>query len=183
MRLLGMSGSLREGSYSTAVLRSIVEIAGDRAEVVVHPLGELPLYNDDLNRDPLPPPVAGLKRAIAQSEGLVVVSPEYNYGTSGVMKNALDWASRPAYNSVLKGKPVLIVTQSPASTGGVRAQEQLTYGFLATLSRVVARPQVVVGNSPQKIQDGRLIDEKTRAFISEALDDLIAEIALVRTAA
>lgn len=183
MRFLGLSGSLRAGSYSTAVLRSIVEIAAGRAEVEVLWLGDVPLYNEDLNRDPLPGPVAELKRAIGEADGLILVSPEYNYGMSGVMKNAIDWASRPAYRSPFVGKPVLIVTQSPASTGGVRAQEGLSYAMLGVLARVLPRPQVVIGNSGQKIEDGRLTDEKTRGFVSEAIDDLIAEARRLREAA
>jgi chromate reductase len=85
----------------------------------------------------LPASVSALKEAIAQADGLIICSPEYNYSTSGVLKNALDWASRPGFNSPLKNKPVLIMTSSPGVLGGVRAQSQLRETLSATLSRVI----------------------------------------------
>jgi chromate reductase len=85
----------------------------------------------------LPASVSALKEAIAQADGLIICSPEYNYSTSGVLKNALDWASRPGFNSPLKNKPVLIMTSSPGVLRGVRAQSQLRETLSATLSRVI----------------------------------------------
>jgi chromate reductase len=98
----------------------------------------------------------------------------------GVLKNALDWASRPGFQSVLKGKPVLIITSSPGLMGGVRAQAQLRATLGATLSRVVAGPEVVITQVAGKIQAGRLTDPTTLSFVLEAFQRLLAEIAAVR---
>jgi chromate reductase len=179
VRLLGLSGSLRAGSHNTAVLHSLAGWLGGKAELVVHPLNDVPVYNADLDTTTPPPGVAALKQAIAAADGIVVCSPEYNYGMSGVMKNAIDWASRPGFKSPLKGKPVLVMTSSPGTAGGVRAQYQLREAFSATLARVVARPHVEIAGVAQKIVDGQLVDEPTRHFLLEGVDDLLAEIRLV----
>jgi chromate reductase len=107
---------------------------------------------------------------------LVICSPEYNYGVSGVLKNALDWASRPGFNSPLKGKPVLIMTSSPGVLGGVRAQAQLRDTLSATLSRVINCPQIVIPGINQKIQEGQFVDEPTIEFMLAAVGDLLNEI-------
>lgn len=174
--LLGIAGSLRRGSYSAAVLRGLQESAKDRAHIDIFPLDTIPLYNADLDGDQKPEPVVAMKNAIRDCAGLVLVSPEYNYGVSGVLKNALDWASRPGYQSVLKDKPVLIITNSPGLLGGVRAQAQLRQTLAATLSRVVAAPEVVVAQVGTKIKDGRLTDATALKFMLDGLDGLLAEI-------
>ncbi|VVO08601.1 NADPH-dependent FMN reductase [Pseudomonas fluorescens] len=180
-RLLGISGSLRSQSTNTAVLKTLSNRLDDQAEMSLFALNDIPLYNGDLEAQALPPSVAALKEAIAHADGLIICSPEYNYGTSGVLKNALDWASRPGFNSPLKNKPVLIITSSPGVLGGVRAQSQLRETLSATLSRVICRPQIVIPNINQKIQDGRFIDETTIEFMLAAVDDLIREINLERS--
>jgi len=174
--LLGIAGSLRRGAYSAAVLRGLQESAADRARIESFALDAVPLYNADLDGDHKPAAVVALKDAIRDCEGLVLVSPEYNYGISGVLKNALDWASRPGYQSVLKDKPVLIITNSPGLLGGVRAQAQLRQTLVATLSRVIAVPEVVIAQVQTKIQDGRLSDPTSLKFMLEGLDALLAEI-------
>ena len=139
-------------------------------------LDENPLYKSGVEAQMLPASVEVLKDAIEQADDLIICSPEYNYGTSGVLKNALDWASRPGFNSPLKNKPVLIMTSSPGVLGGVRAQAQLRETLSATLSRVIRGPQIVIPGVNEKIQDGRFIDEKTIEFMLAAVDDLISEI-------
>jgi chromate reductase len=176
LRILGICGSLRRESYSGAVLKGLQEAARERARFDIFPLGDVPLYNADLDGDEKPQPVVALKNAIRDSDGLVISSPEYNYGTPGVLKNALDWASRPGYQSVLKGKPVLIVSSSPGALGGARAQAQLRQTLAGTLSRVVAVPEVVIGQVQAKVQDGRLTDASSLKFMLEAFDALLAEI-------
>jgi chromate reductase, NAD(P)H dehydrogenase (quinone) len=174
--ILGIPGSLRRGSYSGAVLRGLQEIAADRARIELFLLDQVPLYNADLDGDEKPPSVAALKKAIHECDGLVLSSPEYNYGVSGVLKNAIDWASRPGYQSVLRDKPVLIMTSSPGLVGGVRAQAQLRQTLAATLSRVVAVPEVVISQVNKKVQDGRLVDATSLKFMLEALEALLVEI-------
>ncbi|VVP36398.1 NADPH-dependent FMN reductase [Pseudomonas silesiensis] len=178
-RLLGISGSLRSQSTNTAVLKALATRLGDRATMSLFSLNDIPLYNADLEADALPASVASLKEAISQVDGLIICSPEYNYGTSGVLKNALDWASRPGFNSPLKNKPVLIMTSSPGALGGVRAQAQLRETLSATLSRVVCGPQIVIAGVNQKIQAGRFVDETTIEFMLAAVDHLVAEIRML----
>jgi chromate reductase, NAD(P)H dehydrogenase (quinone) len=175
-RILGIVGSLRRESYSGAVLRGLQDSVSDRARIDVFPLASIPLYNADLDGEHKPEPVVALKNAIRDCDGLLVVSPEYNYGVPGVLKNALDWASRPGYQSVLKGKPVLVITSSPGTSGGARAQGQLRQTFGGTLSRIVAVPEVLVPLVHTKIQEGRLTEPASLKFVIDAFDALLAEI-------
>lgn len=106
----------------------------------------------------------------------MICSPEYNYGIPGVLKNAIDWASRPGFASPLKDKLALIMTASPGTAGGVRAQAQIRDALSATLARPLVRQQIAIANAANRIQDGRLVDEPTLNFIKTGLDDLINEI-------
>lgn len=182
IRLLGISGSLRQGSHNTAVLRSLATLLEGKADLQLYPLDDVPLYNADLDGDALPAPVQQLKQAIAQAQGLVICSPEYNYGMPGVLKNALDWASRPGFKSPLKGKPALIVTASPGGFGGVRAQAQIREVLSATLARPIARQQIAIPAVNQKIVQGQLVDDTTIQFLLGGVDELLAEVRLVALA-
>jgi chromate reductase len=179
--LLGLSGSLRRASNSTAVLRGLRDALGLRAALDIFPLHAIPLYNEDDDTEHRPESVRALRSAIDGSDGVIMVSPEYNHGMSGVLKNALDWASRPHGLSVLKSKPVLTMTTSPALTGGVRAQQQMNETLASILARRVFRPQIVIGGVHQKVRDGRLIDEAALSFALAGVDDLIEEIRAVRS--
>jgi chromate reductase len=178
-RLLGLSGSIRQGSTNTIILRTLAERLDGDVSLTVLPLDDVPLYNSDLEGDRLPDSVRALKSAIAQSDGIILCSPEYNHGMSGVLKNALDWASRPAFNSPLKNKPCLAMTSSPGYVGGARAHAQIQETLSSALARVVARPQVVIAGVMQKIANGRLVDEDSIKFCLEAIDDLLGEIRLL----
>jgi chromate reductase len=182
-RLLGLSGSIRKESTNTAILQSLAEKLGARATLTVFPLNDIPLYNSDLDADALPQSVRALKEAIAASDGLILSTPEYNHGMSGVLKNALDWASRPAFASPLRNKPTLLMTSSPGYVGGARAQAQMQDTMASALARVVVRPQVVIAGVAQKVVNGRLVDEATLKFCLEAIDDLLAEIRLLERVA
>jgi chromate reductase len=142
----------------------------------------MPLYNEDDDGDDAPESVCALRSAIETSEGVIMISPEYNHGMSGVLKNALDWASRPYGRSALRGKPVLTMTASPAFTGGVRAQQQMSETLVSIPARLVLRPQIVIGGVHEKVRDGRLIDEAALRFALEGIDDLIQEIGAARLA-
>ena len=182
LHFLGIAGSLRSGAFSAALLAEIVAMSDAHSRTTAFPLRDVPLYNQDLEPAPghAPAPVLELRRAIAAADGLVIVSPEYNYGMSGVLKNALDWASRPAYKSVLAGKPVLTITSSPGPVGGARAHIQLRQTLFGTLSRVVSRPEILVSHVATKLTEGRLTDEQTRSLFKEGLADLAAEVARAR---
>jgi chromate reductase, NAD(P)H dehydrogenase (quinone) len=180
IHLIGISGSLRQASSNTAVLRTLQETLPAGVELTLLPLDAIPPYNQDLDGTQPPAAVHGLKQAIAACDGIVICSPEYNFGMPGILKNALDWASRPAFASPLKGKPVLLITCSPAITGGVRAQAQLRETLSGTLSRVITRPPVVIGAVHTKIEHGRLTDSANLDFALAAVQDLVAEIELLR---
>ncbi len=178
--LLAMVGSLRADSYSRAVLRGLIKTLPARVSVDEASLDSMPFYNADLDRETGPSGVEAFKRHIESCDGIVVVTPEYNYGLPAVLKNAIDWASRPAYASVLKDKPVACITLSPGQFGGVRAHAHLQQLFAATLSRQITAPQVAIGNIASKIADGVLIDPDTLAFAHSTLDRLIAGIDTLR---
>ncbi|MGJ7556834.1 NADPH-dependent FMN reductase [Variovorax sp. RB3P1] len=178
-RLVAISGSIRRASNCTAVLRSLQPLLPPEVEVQLVPLDDIPPYNADLDGDTPPEPVARLKRAIAEADGLVLCSPEYNYGMPGVLKNAIDWASRPGFASPLKGKPALVMTASPGTAGGVRAQAQIRDALAATLARPLVRPHVAIASVASRIQDGKLVDVPTLDFIRVALAELLDEIAML----
>jgi chromate reductase len=179
-RLLGLSGSLRRASNTAAVLRGMRDALAPRVALDIFPLNDMPLYNEDYDGADAPASVRALRWAIDTSDGVVVISPEYNYGMSGVMKNALDWASRPYGLSVLLGKPVLTMTASPAFTGGVRAQQQLNETLLAIPARLVLRPQIVIAGVREKVRDGHLADEGTLRCALAGVEDLLEEIRTAR---
>jgi chromate reductase len=173
-RLLGISGSLRHGSHNTAILETLREILAPRADLVLFPLDEIPLYSEDRDTATPPAAVAALRQAIGEADGLIISTPEYNYGVPGLLKNALDWASRPYGTATVIGKPALVITASPAFTGGVRAQGQLTETLLAIGARPLQRPQTVIAAVHEKVRDGRLVDEATLAFALSGAEDLLA---------
>ena len=175
-RLLGISGSLRANSYSTAVLHALAEATAPHAGFDYSEIGELPHFNQDLYVDPLPPTVQSFRDQIAAADGLVISSSEYNHGIPGVLKNALDWASRPHNASPLKDKPVLIVTSSPAVTGGVRAQYQIRETIVSALARPVSTPEIVVGQVGSKIIEGRFEDHAVTEFARAGFAAMFAEI-------
>ena len=180
--LLAISGSLRQASLNTVLARALSKIAPDDVFVSAITLHDIPLYNADAAGASPPKGVRDLRNAITACDGLILVSPEYNYGMPGVLKNALDWASRPAFASVLKNKPVLIVPATPSLTGGSRAHAQLRETLAGTLSRVVAMRQVTIAGSEQKLDGGRLNNPDTIQFLQDALTNVVHEIKMVRSA-
>src|SRR3954467_8048217 len=175
-RLLGLSGSLRRTSNSTAVLRGLQDALGFRAALDIFPLHAIPLYNEDDDAEHAPESVRALRSAIEASDAIIMISPEYNHGMSGILKNALDWASRPYGRSVLKSKPVLTMTASPAFTGGVRAQQQVNETLASIPARQLLRPQIVIGSVHEKVHEGRLVAEAALRFALAGVDDLLNEI-------
>jgi chromate reductase len=171
VRLLGVSGSLRRESYSTAILRELQsELDGGLHLHVVVP--RLPLYDQDEEDGEALAAVTAFREAVGAADGLVICTPEYNHGVPGVLKNALDWLSRPSAQSVLRDKPVLIISNSPGFTGGVRAQAQLNETFLATHSLILPGRQIVIGGIANKMQDGRFIDRSNLSFALAAIHRL-----------
>lgn len=176
VRILGVSGSLRGASFSTSLIRLLAQRASAEIVISLAEISDIPLYNEDLDGDEKPHAVQSLKAAIAGCDGVLIVTPEYNHGIPGVLKNVLDWVSRPALNCVLKGKPVSIISSSLAFTGGVRAQYQLRETLIAMQAYVVPGPEVVVGGVHTKFTNGSFVDESTLTFMMESLDRLCCEI-------
>jgi len=172
--ILCLAGSLRAAASSKAVVETIcLKLAGE-ARFTRFDIGSLPHYNADL--DPLPGPVVALKDAIASADGVIIVTPEYNYSVPGVLKNAIDWASRPGYASVFKDKPVFLMSTSGGALGGVRAQAHMKNILAAVLAKTFVWQEVVVANANAKVKDGRFEDEAIEAFMFEALRAFLASI-------
>jgi len=173
VKVLGIAGSLRAGSFNRLLLRAAQELAPAGMEITTFDLAPIPLYNGDVEAQGDPEPVAGLKAAIRQADALLFVTPEYNFGVPGVLKNAVDWASRPPRGSVLQGKPAGIMGATPGMGGTARAQMQLRQAFVFTQTLAMLSPEVLVARAQEKFDaSGRLADEKTRQFVGQFLQAL-----------
>jgi len=178
VRLIGMSGSLRAGSYSNSVLETLREKFASCAELRIYDLRPIPLYDQDFEGEKRPQPVKALLTAIAECDGLVLCAPEFNHSIPGVLKNALDWASRPAFTSVMAYKPVAIMATSRGALGGARCLEHMRVALDSMLARVVLAREVTITSSADKIRDGRLVDETSLGFACAAVEALLREIRL-----
>ena len=180
MRLLGIAGSLREGSYNRGLLRAAAELAPDGVELIEHDISGLPFYDGDLEAAGDPESVTALKEAIRDADVLVIATPEYNRGLPGVLKNAIDWASRPALASPLAGKPVAIMGATTGFAGTARAQQQLRDALEFPGAIVLQQPEVLVSEAYLRFdENGELVDEQTRDEISALLAELTSTRALV----
>ena len=180
--LLGMSGSLRAGSNSNAVLATLREKFAGRADLSLYDLAPIPLYNQDFEGDKRPPIVKQMLADIEAADGLVLCAPEFNHSIPGVLKNAIDWASRPGFASVMAYKPVAIMATSRGPLGGARCLEHMKVALDSCLSRVTLAREVIITASETKIQGGRLVDETSLGFACGAVEALIREIHLWRAA-
>jgi chromate reductase, NAD(P)H dehydrogenase (quinone) len=176
VRLIGMSGSLRAGSYSNAVLETLREKFAGLADLAIWDLATVPLYNQDFEGDKRPPPVKALLAAIEAADGMVLCAPEFNHSIPGVLKNALDWASRPAFTSVMAYKPVAIMTTSRGALGGARCLEHMKVVLDSMMARVVLARECIITQTADRISDGRLVDEACLGFACGAVDELLREI-------
>ena len=173
LKVLGIAGSLRAASFNRALLRAAQELAPAGMEITAFDLAPIPLYNADVEAKGDPEPVGALKSAIRRADALLIVTPEYNFGMPGVLKNAIDWASRPPRSSVLMGKPAAIMGATPGMGGTGRAQLQLRQAFLFTQTLAVLSPEVLVARAGEKFDAaGRLTDEKTRQIVGQLLQAL-----------
>jgi chromate reductase len=173
LRILGIAGSLRRASLNRALLRAAAELAPEGMEIAAFDLAEVPLYDGDVEAAGDPEPVARLKAAIRAADGILFVTPEYNHGVPAVMKNAVDWASRPPSDSALAGKPVGIIGASPGITGSARGQSQLRQAFEFTNSFCMPQPELLVFRAHEKFDgEGRLIGEGTSTHLVRYLEKL-----------
>ena len=170
LAVLGIAGSLRSASLNRALLRAAAEIAPQGLSIEPWALDDIPLYNGDVEATGDPEPVARFKAAIRGADALLFATPEYNHGVPGVLKNAVDWASRPPGGSPLNGKPVGIVGASPGITGTARGQSQLRQAFEFTNSFCMPQPELLVFKAHEKFDsEGRLTDAATGEFLRRYL--------------
>lgn len=173
LSILGFAGSLRQGSYNRAILRAAQEMIPDEAKLEIFDLEGIPLFNQDLENEPVER-VREFKAAIRAADALLIATPEYNYSMPGVLKNALDVASRPYGDNALDGKPLAIMGASPGMLGTGRAQYHLRQSCVFLNMILLNRPEVMVPHVHEKIDgQGRLTDPKTREKITELLEALI----------
>jgi chromate reductase len=184
VRILGISGSLRVGSYNTNLLRAAAEAAPEGVELVVwEGLREVPPYDADLDLEPAPEPVRLLREAIADADALLIATPEYNASVPGQLKNAVDWASRPFPESALRGKPAAVIGAVTGSFGGVWAQADLRK-ILSTAGARVLEAAVAVPKAGEAFDEqGRLLPAETRTALHGLVTELIAEASPVLAAA
>ncbi|KQM99383.1 NADPH-dependent FMN reductase [Sphingomonas sp. Leaf25] len=167
-------GSLRQGSLNAAIANSLGELAPDGVTIsLLGSVRDLPHYDADLQAEGFPPAVLAMAEQIAAADGVVIVSPEYNYSVPGALKNALDWLSRVSPQP-FAGKPVAIQSASPGALGGARMQYHLRQVLVFLDAYVLNKPEVMVGQAASKIEVARLTDDGTRAFISGQIEALAA---------
>lgn len=172
-KLLFFPGSLRAQASSTALLKALVARLPEGVAAETADIGALAFYNADHDGGA---PVAALLAQVKAADGVVFVTPEYNYSVPGVLKNAIDWASRPGYNSVFKGKPCLVVTTSAGALGGVRAQGHLKQILSAMLAEPFPWQEIVVPEAVKKVQDGVFADEAVLDFTGAAMAAFLGRI-------
>jgi chromate reductase len=172
LRVLAVAGSLREASFNRALLRAAIELQPPTMAIELFDLGELPIFNEDLEAKGDPPAVTAWKTAIAAADALLIAGPEYNFGMSGVLKNAIDWGSRPPGKSVMAGKPTAVVGAS-SGPGATRLSQLMTRQVLAALAiPVMPMPMFMLGTAGEKFQEGRLTDERSRELLKRVLTGL-----------
>jgi chromate reductase, NAD(P)H dehydrogenase (quinone) len=174
VHVFAVAGSLRKESWNNKLLRAAMELVPPG--MMIHHfdgLADIPPYNADNDVDPRPEPVRALKQMLAACDGLLIATPEYNYGIPGVLKNAIDWASRPAATSPLIGKVALLMGAATGMAGTARAQQQLRQNFVFTKTTVLPIPEILVAKAPEKFDaEGRLNDEAAKELIKERLKAL-----------
>ena len=174
IRILGFAGSLRKGSYNRMALREAARLAPPNAEVEIFDLEGIPVFNQDNEAvERMPERVKEFKAKIKAADAILISTPEYNYSVPGVLKNAMDWASRPYGDNSFEGKVAGIMSASGGMAGGSKAQYHLRQTFVFLNVHALNRPEVIIPLVSEKFdKDGNLTDEKTRSKISELLAEL-----------
>lgn len=173
VHILGFAGSLRAGSYNHAALRAAAELLPPDTTLEITDLDGIPVFNQDTEHHP-PAKVTELKAKIRAADAVLIATPEYNYSVPGVLKNALDWTSRPHGDPTWDGKPAAILSASVSRLGGVRAQYHLRQVFVYLNVLPINRPEVLIGEAHKAFDaEGRLTDEKTKELIGQLLTNLV----------
>ena len=173
IKILGIAGSIRKASLNRAALRAAAELVPEGAELSTFEIDEIPPFNQDKEADP-PPVVTAFKAAIRDADAILFVSPEYNYSIPGVLKNAIDWASRPYGDSAWEGKPAAIMGVSGGAIGTARMQYDLRKVMVFLNMFPINRPEVMIGNSGERFDDeGNLTDDAKRKIMAKQLAALV----------
>jgi chromate reductase len=171
--VLGICGSLRKASFNHAALNTAIELKPAGMSVTVADISQIPLYDEDVRAQGFPAPVETLRQQIKAADALLFACPEYNYSMSGVLKNAIDWASRPP-DQPFAGKPVAILSAAAGMAGGARAQMHLRHSCVFLDMHPLNKPEVLIFQAQNKFDaDGRLTDDVARGLIR----DLMAALA------
>ena len=174
INILGFAGSLRKDSYNRALLRTAFELTPKEAKLEIFELDGIPPFNQDLELS-VPDKVVEFKRKIKEADALLIVTPEYNYSIPGVLKNAIDWASRPHGDNSFENKPAAIMSASTGILGGARAQYHLRQSLVFLNMFPLNKPEIFVTSAAQKFDDkGKLLDQKTGELIAQLLSNLVA---------
>ncbi len=173
VRILGIPGSLRKASFNRAALRAARELVPPHATIEIFDLDGIPPFSEDDERTP-PARVVDFKAKIREADAILFATPEYNYSIPGVLKNAIDWASRPYGDNAWDGKPVAIMGASVGATGTARAQYHLRQMFVFLNMHPVNKPEVMISTAAQRFDErGRLVDETSRRLIGQLLEALV----------
>ncbi|MGH8668370.1 MAG: NADPH-dependent FMN reductase [Burkholderiales bacterium] len=182
IKILGIAGSLRKQSYNKGALRAAQQLCPEGATIEVFGLEGIPPFNQDEERSPSEK-VTELKKRIRAADAVLLVTPEYNYGMPGVLKNAIDAASRPYGDNAWSGKPVAIMSAALSMGGGVRAQYQLRQCFVFLNMEAVVQPEVAIANAPERFdKEGNLTDETSKKLIGQLLRNLTDKALLQKKA-
>ncbi len=169
MHILGISGSLRQASLNSAALRACADVLPDGVTLSSFDLSSIPLYNEDVRVQGLPEPVQQLRAQIKAADALVIATPEYNYSIPGVLKNAIDWASRPP-EQPFSGKPIALIGATPGGFGTSRAQYHLRQVFVYLNAHLLNQPEVFISAAPSKFDaQGKLTDTATAEQLGKML--------------
>src|SRR5688572_1153345 len=180
--ILGIAGSLRKGSWNRSALRAAQKLLPEGTKLEIFELDGIPLFNQDEERNPNPR-VVEFKQRIRAADAILFATPEYNYGLPGVLKNAIDCASRPYGDNAWDGKPAAILSAAMSMGGGVRAQYQLRQCFVFLNVDAVVQPEVAIGNAGTRFNEqGELTDETSKKLIAELLRKLAAKTRAGKTA-
>ena len=180
MKILGISGSLRKNSLNSNLLRAGSALLDKPAKLETYDLANIPLYNEDVESESRPGAVQSWLDAIEGSEAILFATPEYNHSISGVLKNAIDWASRPAFKSVLANKPTGILSAAMTPVGGARAQTHLREILASTLAPVYPAPDYLLPKAQNAFDgDGMLNDETAERRLRRYMNDFVRWVLVV----
>jgi len=182
LKILGIAGSLRKASYNRGALRAAQQLCPEGATLEVFELDGIPPFNQD-EEQKAPARVVELKKKIREADAILFVTPEYNYGLPGVLKNAIDWASRPYGDNAWNGKPCALMSAAMSMGGGIRAQYQLRQCFVFLNMDAVVQPEVAINNVGERFDESsNLKDETSKKLIAQLLQNLVHKVRLARPA-